>query len=100
MPVDFIFCIGCDSTNENKFAYLSKLKRNQHNLKLKQREVKEMSEGKQSNGVVSPSVNMYTCTIGMKETQAMYYLNDCQSAVEVFENLSNPERIKEALKLT
>lgn len=54
--------------------------------------------GNSSDMVISPDVNIYTCTIGQKATQSMYYLTDNQNVIELFENLGNPTKLLESIK--
>ena len=63
---DFIFCIGDDTTDEKMFYYL----KNKINV------IKEYSK----------NVNIITCTVGKKPSNAHYYVNNTKAVQEIIES--------------
>ena len=72
-PIDFLLYIGDEVENEPAFEYLNPL------------------QGKRSKYIDSNAC-IYTCTIGMKATQANYFLSTPETASTVFEHLSQSIR--------
>ena len=63
---DFIFCIGDDTTDEKMFYYL----KNKINV------IKEYSK----------NINIITCTVGKKPSNAHYYVNNTKAVQEIIES--------------
>ncbi len=59
----FVVCVGDDRSDEQMFAALDKL-----------------SAGR-------PSMQLYTCTVGQKPSQAMFYVNESTDVVALLEAL-------------
>jgi len=69
-PIDFVMYIGDENENEEVFQYLNSLNQGKHN----------------SN--VDHEAIMYTCAIGMKMTQANYFISTPESVSTILEQLS------------
>ena len=68
VPVDFVLCIGDDSTDEDMFSAVSEWAEKQHNIGL------------------SPSI--YTCTVGKKKnTKALFWLADSGKVQDLVKGL-------------
>jgi trehalose-6-phosphatase len=71
-PIDFLMYIGDETENEEAFEYLNHL---------------NTEQGKRSK-FVSQEASIYTVAMGMKATQANYFLSTPDSATALFEHLS------------
>jgi trehalose-6-phosphatase len=71
-PIDFLMYIGDETENEEAFEYLNLL---------------NTEQGKRSKYVASDA-QIYTVTMGMKATQANYFLQTTDSVSALFEHLS------------
>jgi hypothetical protein len=108
--LDFIFYLGCEVSNEKNFIYLNKLFRKHMNVytqiqkyknKNDMNKLKQLMNERDQHNIICPldaQVNIFTCVIGQKATQSMYYINDQTNAIQLFNDLSDPEKLKEALK--
>ena len=80
LPLDFILYIGDDGQTEQVFKYLNRMQTKQRRLIAKKLQAKSglqpasPLQQRTSNLNVSPDINVYTCTIGKRATQAKYYV--------------------------
>lgn len=77
-PIDFLMYIGDENENEEAFEYLNQL---------------TTEQGKRSKFVANDA-SIYTVAIGMKATQANYFLPTVDSVSALFEHLSQSIRRK------
>lgn len=94
--IDFILYIGDDGQAEQVFKYLNRIQTKQQRLIKKQLHMQNNPQAaeifeklKQSNkSNVSPDINVYTCTLGRRATQAKYYLSDSYQIVNMLEQIN------------
>ncbi|XP_028778350.1 probable alpha,alpha-trehalose-phosphate synthase [UDP-forming] 9 [Neltuma alba] len=67
MSVDFVLCIGDDGSDEDMFASLS---------------------SQAHHGVLSPEADIFTCTVEVKSSKAMYFLNDPTEVMRLLQALA------------
>lgn len=67
--IDFVFAIGDDASDEKMFEMVKKLKKRSHEW-------------------LSPEVKIFTCTFGIKPSEAMYYFLNADEVLKLMELLS------------
>ena len=77
-PIDFLMYIGDENENEEAFQYLNSLN----------------TEQAKKQKYVDPNATIYSCAIGMKTTNANYFLSTPDAVANLFEQLSHSIRRK------
>ncbi|CRH01135.1 glycosyltransferase, putative [Plasmodium relictum] len=80
---DSILCIGDDISDEDMFRALKSWKKN-----LQEGE-KNSEQSENNKNVQRMDTSLFTCTVGMKPSDAQYYLNDTEEVYDLLKNLAS-----------
>ena len=95
---DFIFCMGDDRTDEYMFEYLQKIVDNQSsNRRIFSGESRSPSalfdltsdDSVSTNIVRAPKTKLFTCTVGVKSSNAKWHVSNISDALQGLELIAN-----------